>query len=114
MTLRTPFCPAPVASVNLGFLPAGGFSTIASPFFREFVVELNQLPSQSDEPSWSDQGPWKEVDEFLYVRFSGREGFKVIIKTGGPCDWTTFQLHVMVNFPLLVKKGCIYLEVIEK
>ena len=110
MTLRISFCPAPAVNINLDHLP-GVLSTIASPFFCEFVLELNKLHSQFDiKPSLGDWGRWGGVDKFLNERFSDREDFKVIIRAGKSYDGLAFQSHAIANFPSLASKGLVHLR----
>lgn len=105
LTIRVLF--TQVASIPFGPLP---ISTIASPVFSEFVLELGGLNSH---PSWlppEDWGSWEEIDEFLNGQFTNRGGFKLIIRTDELHDPTTFQRHATDAFPLLASRGCIRFE----
>lgn len=85
-------------------------STIVSPNFCEFALELCKLPPHFKRPSSELWGSWGKIDEFLVGRFSEREGFKVVIRLDNLDDWETFRRHARKSFPLLARKGCIYFE----
>ena len=91
-------------------LTSGMFSTITSPVFSEFVLELGKLPSQFSRSSWEHWGHWGHVDNIFGERFAGRGDFSLIVRTGKLYDRETFQLHAQERFPSLVEKGCIRFE----
>jgi len=86
------------------------FSTITSPVFSEFVLELGKLPSQFSRSSWEHWGHWGHVDKFFGERFAGRGDLNLIVRTGKLYDRETFQMHAQERFPLLAEKGCIRFE----
>ena len=106
LTCRAPFKSAIIRPDLLIEL----FSTINSPFFCEFVLELATIPSQLEPRYLYLWGHWKEIDEFLEGKFSRRGDFKVIIRAGKTYDQEIFQNFVKGGFPLLVRRGCVRFE----
>jgi hypothetical protein len=88
----------------------GVLSTVTSPVFHEFVLELDGFPSWFDEASPMHRDRWEGIDELLEERFAERGDFMVIIRTGGSYYPETFQRHAKESFPLLARRGCIYFE----
>ena len=86
------------------------FSTITSPVFSEFVLELGKLPSQFDWPSREYWGHWDHIDRLLRERFAERGGFNLIVRTGKLYDRETFQAHAQERFPMLAERGCVRFE----
>lgn len=105
LTIRVMF--TRMARFSLGSLP---FSTIASPVFSEFVLELDGLSSHPDPLSPEYWGHWEWIDEFLQGRFADHGDFKLIIRTGKLRDPEIFQGHARNTFPLLASRGCIRFE----
>jgi hypothetical protein len=87
-------------------------STITSPVFREFVLEIDQISSVSwfSWPSLERWGRWEEVDRFLGERFAERGDFKVVIRTGKSCHPESFQRYAAESFPLLAGRGRVHFE----
>ena len=106
LTIRVLF--TRVADVTSGSFP---ISTITSPFFSEFVLELGGLSSHPDGLSPEYWGRWESIDRFLNERFAKHGHFKLIIRTGECHDPETFQRHAKETFPLLASVGCIRFEV---
>lgn len=88
-------------------------STIASPVFRELVLELGGLPSHTNRSPSNYWGQWAETDRFLEERYAGCGDFKLVLRTGKLRDRETFQAHTEETFPLLAKRGCIHFETSE-
>lgn len=86
------------------------FSSIKSPFFCEFVLELIALPPQFGARSLDEWGRWKEVDKFLDEKFCRRGRFRVIIRTDKPYGQAICERYAKGGFPLLVGRGCIHFE----
>jgi hypothetical protein len=107
LALRTALCRVFVLELDVLI---GVLSTISSPTFCEFVLELILFPAHFDETSSENWGRWEKVDEFLHGRFAQRGDFKVIIRTGEIHDWETFQRHMKEGFPLSARRGCIHFE----
>jgi len=107
LTCRMPFHLAIIIKADA---LVGMFSTVKSPFFCEFVLELSALPSQFDARRSEDWGRWRAIDEFLEEKFAKCGDFKVIIRTGERCSQAIFQRCTKEGFPLLVKRGCVYFE----
>ena len=82
-------------------------STITSPTFCEFVLEL---PPKIDRPDFHDWSGWEEIDRVLEERFATRKYFRLIIRTGRFYDQETFQMHTKEIFPLLADRGLIRFE----
>ena len=85
-------------------------STITSPVFSEFVLELGGLPTHFHGPSSKYRGRWKEIGELLENQFALHGDFRLNIRTGKLYDRETFQGHAKEIFPLLASKGCIQFE----
>ena len=104
LTLRIPF-PDVLVSPPSPLLSA--LSTITSPAFCEFVLELPPQVNRLGSNDWDD---WKEVDHYFEERFSTHKDFRVIIRTGKFHDQETFQMHTKEIFPLLASRGFIHFE----
>lgn len=105
LTLRTFYTPA--SGLAFGFLSV---STITSPLFHEFVLELNALSSRFDGPSPAYWGRWEEIDRLFEERFGQHGGFRLVIRTAELRDQDAFQRHAEGSFPLLAARGCIHFE----
>ena len=85
-------------------------STIVSPAFCEFVLELggsSPLPGRESMEKW---GPWRDFDNLVEDNFATNRDFRFIIKTSEPPDWEELRKRAEQGFPLLAGRGCIYLE----
>lgn len=84
-------------------------STITSPVFCEFVIELDKHPSYGDSPSlkW---GRWGVVDRFLYDIFSHRENFRVTVRSHRGYDQQMVELEAIARFPMLFQRGYLHFE----
>lgn len=107
LTLRVVFLQLSFLALEL--LPRS-ISTVTSPVFCEFVLELSALPSHFDGPSSAYWGGWDRIDRFLEGRFANREGFRLIIRTGDLGDRETFERHVKETFSFLKTRGRIDFE----
>lgn len=85
-------------------------STITSRVLREFVLELNNLPSQSNGPSAKCWGGWREIDRFFDRQFAAGGDFCLVVRTGDLIDRKILRTRVEWGFPLLVKRGCVHIE----
>lgn len=86
-------------------------SSITSPNFREFVLELGEFPSYFNRPPLKHWGRWEEIDRFLNGRFAERADFRLVIRTGRlHVNRATFQKRAKETFPLLTSRGCIAFE----
>jgi len=56
-------------------------STITSPFFSEFVLEVEKVPTilKPGKDAWRWWGRWTELDE-MFERMDIERGFKVVIR----------------------------------
>ena len=91
-------------------------STIKSPAFREFVLELRTRPLYFDWLPSEERGRWEEVEKFFEEQLAVHEDFRFIIRTPGPPSWEVLrwealQGYARVIFPLLASRGCIHFEV---
>ena len=91
-------------------------STITSPVFREFVLELRTRPFYFDWLPSEERGRWEEVEKFFEEQLAVHEDFRFIIRTPGPPSWEVLrwealQGYAKVVFPLLASRGCIHFEV---
>ena len=59
-------------------------STIKSPAFREFVLELRTRPFYFDWLPSEERGRWEEVEKFFEEQLAVHEDFRFIIRTPGP------------------------------
>lgn len=85
-------------------------STITSPVFCEFVLEVDVLPVQFNGSYSKDWGCWTEIDRLLKKRFARHGTFRLVIRTGKLDDEETFKRHAKERFPLLAKKGYVHFE----
>lgn len=88
----------------------GALCTITSLTFCEFVLELDKHLPGFNVLSSRNWERWEKIDEFLEERFSGREGFRLIIRTSQGSDIEAFQEHAQQKFSLLTRKGCFHFE----
>ena len=91
-------------------------STIRSPVFREFVLELGGNPDMFGGLPSSYWGCWKKIERFLEEQFAMHDDFRFIIRTPGPPSWEVLrwealQGYARVIFPLLASRGYIQFEV---
>lgn len=107
LTLRTTF-------FRMSNLPRDALcitlSSITSPSFSEFVLELGILPFPSGLrfELWDD---CDEVDSFLEERFAKNRDFKFIIKTSELHDRGAFERYAKEAFPLLAGTGRLRFEI---
>lgn len=85
-------------------------STITSPDFCEFVLELDKYLSDSDVPNPRHWRHWEKIDEFLEERFAERGDFRLVVRTRPLSNHEIFQTHVKEGFPLLTRRGCFFFE----
>jgi hypothetical protein len=85
-------------------------STITSPVFCEFVLDLDQYLSGFDVLFSQNWRRWGKIDEFFEERYAERENFRVVVRTSQLPDKETNHGHVVECFPLLAKRGCFYFE----
>jgi hypothetical protein len=104
-TLRVAF--TQTLSLAFGCLPT---STIASPVFSEFVIEVGGVPPYAEEPCSAYWGYWERSDTFLERRFGSRGGFKFIVRTSELQTEENFQRQTKEAFPMLTSRGCIHFE----
>lgn len=98
-----------IAFFLLNLLPRA-ISTITSPVFCEFALELGGLPSHFNLSPSEHWGDWGEIDKLLEEQFARLGNFRLVIRTGKLYDRETFQRHAKVIFPLLTSRGCIHFE----
>ena len=85
-------------------------STIESPAFCEFVLELGRsspLPERKFMRKWS---PWRDFDNLVEDKFAKNRDFRFIIRMNESSDWEELRKRAEQGFPLLAGRGCIYLE----
>ena len=98
LTLRAPFPQVP--ALSLGLTPRT-LSTITSPVFSKFVLELGKLPNSLDPLGNSGAAATRltsssRIDLFRSAANSGSLSERVNCTTGG-----TFQTHAKESFPFL-------------
>ena len=91
-------------------LALGALSTIKSPDFCEFVLELGKVPSQFIETPSEYWGYWGNIDRFFEEQWTRREDFRLIIRTGKLYDRETFEAHAEETFPLSASRGFLRFE----
>ena len=108
LTIRTTFNYVFLDHDNLFF---GMLSTIISPVFCEFVLELSGSAPPHERRCTEDWDFWRDLDKLFEERFARRGDFRlIIIMIGEPSDWQDLQRLAEWAFPLLTDRGCIYLE----
>ena len=88
-------------------------STIMSPVFCEFVLELTRVPPSYPWGPWMlDWGHWRRIDRFLEDQFSECGDFRFVIRTGELGDQEIiFQERTKETFSFLAARGCIRFEI---
>lgn len=93
-------------------------STIMSPIFCEFVLDLklevNELPTYYTLPPSEDWSRWVQIDKFLEDRFAKNGPFKVIVRTNKPHNRVIFQSQIRRGFPLLARRKCVHSEIFDE
>lgn len=105
LTLRTAF--TPMFGVAFWFIP---ISTITSPVFRKFVLELGEIPSRFDGTSPLCWGRWGETDRLVAQRVARDSDFRFTVRTDKLHHSETFQRHTKETFPLVASSGRIHFE----
>lgn len=85
-------------------------STIASPLFCEFVIELDRPPVHFDRSPLEHWGRWGAIDRFLAGKLAQPGDFRFVIRANRLRDQETFQKHAVESFRLSARKGCIHFE----
>ena len=89
----------------------GMLSTIVSPVFCEFVLELGGTAPPPERRSMKTWTLWRDFDNLFEERFARHGDFRlVVIITSEPSDWEDLRRKAEWGFPLLAERGCIYLE----
>jgi hypothetical protein len=99
-----------ISTLNYDLL-LGALSTITSPVFCQFALELYGYSSRFGGGNSMVWDGWKKVDRFLEERFASRGEFSFIIRTGKVDDRETFERQTKEVFPLLVERGCAHFEI---
>ena len=107
LTVRMPFRQAMTIEP---YILLQTLSSIASPVFREFVIELPKLLSQFEDQTLQDWGHWVGIDKYLEGRFSRHRDFRLTIRTDKPYDQATFQRYARIGFPLMARRRCLHFE----
>ena len=108
LTVRTTFDQLSIQHNDGSFL--GMLSTIVSPAFCEFVLELGGSSSLPSGESMEEWGPWGGFDNLFENNFARNRDFRLIIRTSEFSDWEELRKLAEQSFPLLAGRGCIYLE----
>jgi len=107
LTFRLAFPHMSVLPFKLAF---GALSTIRSPDFCEFVLELGKVPSRLILPSSEYWGYWGKVDRFFEEWWTKHQDFRLVIRTGKLYDRETFETHAKETFPLSARRGFVRFE----
>ena len=91
----------------------GVLSTITSPVFREFVLELGRSVPPPEGQSMGGWGLWKNFDDFFEERFARHGDFRLIIRISEHFDREDLRRKAERGFPLLADRGCIYFETLH-
>ena len=105
LTLRTAFTPD--YGLAFSFTP---ISTITSPVFREFVLEVDGIPSNCDGTNMRPWGRWGETDTLIAERVVKDGDFRFTIRTGKLHRPERFRMQARWFFPLAARSGCIHFE----
>ena len=111
LTLRTTF---DNGFLDLDNLFLGMLSTIASPVFCEFALEVGgcSYPGPDSRAFMKKWSLWRDFDYLVENKFARNRDFRLIIKTSESSDWEELRKRVERGFPLLAGRGCIYLELL--
>ena len=112
LTLRTPFPQVPILSLEL---TPRTLSTITSPIFSKFVLELgkkNFLPNSLGFLGNIGAAGTRSTSLFEDRFALERDEFRLVIRTGKPYDrgGGTFQTHAKASFPFPARRGCVLFE----
>ena len=95
---------------NLGEPLFRMLSTIESPAFCEFALELGRSAPLPERKFMRKRGPWRDFDNLVEEKFARNRDFKFIIRMSESSDWEELRERAEQGFPLLAGRGCIYLE----
>jgi hypothetical protein len=85
-------------------------STIVSPIFYEFVLELREPPSIFGRALSEHWERWKDIDALLEERFAEHGDFRFVVRTDKLHDRATFQRRVKKSLPFLARRECVHFE----
>ena len=108
LTVRTTFDPVSIQDRDNPLL--GMLSSIVSPVFCKFVLELGGSSPLPERESMKEWGPWRGFDNLVEEKFARNRGFRFIIRTSEPPDWEELRRRAECCFPVLAGRGCIYLQ----
>ena len=84
-------------------------STITSPFFSEFVLEVEGTPMSYETPqsAWICWGAWTELDK-MFERIDIERGFRVVIRTESVEQELNITAEAEIRLPLMAaRKGIV-------
>jgi len=83
-------------------------STITSPLFTEFVLEVERVPIILGPAAWCLCGRWTELDE-IFERIDIERGFRVVIRAEKVDGGSYITAHAKDRFPLMAaRKGPVF------
>jgi len=85
-------------------------STITSPFFSEFVLEVEKVPTNLEpgNDAWGWWGRWIELDE-MFERIDMERGFRVVFRAEEVDRESNFTAQAEGQLPLIVaRKGVVF------
>jgi len=87
-------------------------STITSPFFSEFFLEVERVPTQPAPTydAWTWWGTWTELDE-MFERIDMERGFRVVIRVEEVDGGSNFAVQAEDWLPLMAARKKIVFEV---
>lgn len=85
-------------------------STITSPFFSEFILEVKYVPSTLEPAhgAWRWWGTWTELDE-MFARMDTERGVRVVIRAEEVDRGSNFIAQAESRLPLMAaRKGIVF------
>ena len=85
-------------------------STITSPFFSEFVLEVERVPGTLEpaQNAWMWWETWTELDE-MFERLDIERGFRVVIRAREVDKESNFTAQAENRLPLMAaRKGIVF------
>ena len=86
------------------------FSTITSPFFSEFVLEVERVPRTLGpaHSAWMRWDTWTKLDE-MFERIDIERGFRVVIRAEEVDEGSNFIVQAEGRLPLMAaRKGIVF------
>ena len=87
-------------------------STITSPFFSEFILEVQSVPTNLEpgDDAWRWWGRWAELDE-MFERLDMERGFMVVVRAEQVDRESNFTAQAEGQLPLMAARKRVVFEI---